>query len=104
MYWYWPHFIHFPARYLAGRLSFWFGFGVARKSIRLEDIRSVEVVVNPWYYFWGIKSIPGGCLYSITPGGRAVEVVLENKKLIRLGTNIADEIKEKLDESRGIAI
>lgn len=84
-----------------GKLSFWFGFGVARKSIRFEDIRSVEVVMNPWYYFWGIKSIPRGWLYSIAPGGRAVELVLGDNKLIRLGTNQPEEIKHRLTVNIG---
>jgi hypothetical protein len=89
-------FYSFTIQVAEGRLSFWFGFGVARKSYPLEGINSVEVVQNPWYYFWGIKSIPGGWLYSIAPGGRAVELVMEDNKLIRLGTNHPEEIKQRL--------
>ena len=40
-------FYSFTIQIADGRLSFWFGFGVARRSIRFEDIHSVEVVVNP---------------------------------------------------------
>ena len=42
------------------KLKFWFGIGVVRKSVLLSEIESTQEVVNPWYYFWGIKSIPGG--------------------------------------------
>jgi len=78
------------------KLSFWFGVGMVRKSIPLQEICSVEVVKNPWYYFGGIKSIPGGWLYSIVIGGRAVELVLADGKLIRLGTNRPEEIRQSL--------
>ena len=89
-------FYSFTIQISDGKLSFWFSFGVARKSIPLEKIRSVEVVRNPWYYFWGIKSIPGGWLFSITPGGRAVELVVADDRLIRLGTNRPEELKQSL--------
>ena len=89
-------FYSFTIQVAEGKLSFWFGFGVARKSIPLEDIHSVEVVKNPWYYFWGIKSIPRGWLYSIAPGGRVVELVMADGKLIRLGTNRPEDIRQRL--------
>jgi hypothetical protein len=63
----------------------------------------VEVVQNPWYYFWGIKLIPGGWLYSIAPGGRAVELVMEDRKVIRLGTNRPEEIKQRIAAMVGIS-
>lgn len=91
-------FYSFTIQVAAGELSFWFGFGVARKSITLQDIHSVEVVKNPWYYFWGIKSTPGGWLFSIAPGGRAVELVVADGKLIRLCTNQLEELKQSLAE------
>lgn len=89
-------FYSFTIRAAEGKLSFWFSFGVARKSIPLKEIHSVEVVKNPWYYFWGIKSIPGGWLYSIAPGGRAVELVFRDGRLIRLGTNRPEKLQQSL--------
>jgi hypothetical protein len=86
----------FTIQVAAGELSFWFGFGVARKTIPLQDIHSVEVIKNPWYYFWGIKSIPGGWLYSIAPGGMAVELVTADGKLTRQGTNQPKELKQRV--------
>ena len=82
-----------------GTVTFWFGWGVARQSLPIEAIRSVEVVRNPWYYFWGIKSIPGGWLYSIAPGGQSIELVLKDHRKIRLGTNRAEEIKLRLRQA-----
>jgi hypothetical protein len=91
-------FYAFTIQIVDGELRFWFGLGVARRSVPIEEIRSVEIVRNPWYYFWGIKLIPGGWLYSIAPGGRAIELVLEDGKKIRLGTDRPEEIKLRLDE------
>ena len=94
-------FYSFTIQIADGNINFWFGFGVARKSLPLEGIQSVEIVKNPWYYFWGIKSIPRGWLYSIAPGGRAIELIFKDNKMIRLGTNRPEEIKQRLDTAMG---
>lgn len=94
-------FYSFTIQIAEGNLNFWFGFGVSRKAFSIEGIRSVEIVKNPWYYFWGIKSIPGGWLYSIAPGGWAIELIFKDKKKIRLGTNCPEEIKQRLDKASG---
>jgi hypothetical protein len=91
-------FYAFTIEIVDGELRFWFGWGVARRSVPSEEIRSVEVVRVPWYYFWGIKSISGGWLYSIAPGGRAIELVLKDGRKILLGTDRPEEIKLRLDE------
>jgi len=67
-----------------------------RKSFSLSEIQSAQKVINPWYYLWGVKSIPGGWLYAIAPGA-AVEIVLENGKIIRLGTNQPKILKQAID-------
>jgi Na+-transporting NADH:ubiquinone oxidoreductase subunit NqrB len=59
------------------QLKFWFGIGVIRKTVALSEIQSTKEVENPWYYFWGVKSIPGGWFYAIAPGS-AVEIELNN--------------------------
>ena len=94
-------FYSFTIQIADGKLNFWFGFGVGGKSFPIEGIRSVETVKNPWYYFWGIKSIPGGWLYSITPGGRAIEMIFKDNRKIHLGTNRPEEIKQRLDKAIG---
>jgi len=80
-------------------VTFWFGWGVGKQSLPLDAIQSVEIVRNPWYYLWGIKSIPGGWLYSIAPGGLALELVLKDQRKIRLGTNRAEEVKLRLKQA-----
>ena len=82
-----------------GKLNFWFGFGVGLKSFPITEILSVETVKNPWYYLWGIKSIPGGWLYSIAPGGLVIELIFKDNRKIHLGTNRPAEIKHRLNEA-----
>ncbi|MBC8336057.1 MAG: hypothetical protein ISR59_00270 [Anaerolineales bacterium] len=53
-------FYSFTIEISEGELNFWFGISVIRKSYSLSEIHSAREVVNPWYYFWGVKSIPGG--------------------------------------------
>ena len=92
-------FYSFTIQIADGKLTFWFGFGVVRKSFPIEGIQSIGIVKNPWYYLWGIKSIPGGFLYSISPGGRAIELIFKDDRKIRLGTDRPEEIKQRLDEA-----
>ena len=82
-----------------GKLKFWFGIGLIRKTVHLSDIQSVRAVTNPWYYFWGIKSIPGGWLYAIAPGP-AVEIILKNGKLFHFGTDQPELLKEAIDAAK----
>jgi hypothetical protein len=82
-----------------GKLSFWFGIGAIRKSYSFEEIQSATIVSSPWYYLWGIKSIPDGWLYAIGPGA-ALELVLKSGKKIRVGTDEPQKLKEAFDEAR----
>ncbi len=96
-------FYSFTIQIVGGSLIFWFGFGVGRKSFAISDIQSIEIVKTPWYYFWGIKSIPGGWLYSIAPGGQALELILIDSSKIHLGTDRATELKERIEGVMGTA-
>jgi len=78
------------------KLKFHFGIGIIQKSYSIEEIKSVKEVINPWYYFWGVKSIPGGWFYAIAPG-EAIEIILKNGKIVQLGTNQSKMLKEAID-------
>ncbi len=82
-----------------GKLKFWFGIGAIQKSVPLSEIESSREVVNPWYYFWGIKSIPGGWFYAIAPGP-AVEILLKSGKIIHLGTDQPELLKQAIDAAK----
>ena len=83
----------------AEKLKFWFGFGVFRKAYALSEIQSTKEIKNPWYYFWGVKSIPGGWFYAIAPGP-AVEIELKNGRIVQLGTNEPEKLNQALDTAR----
>lgn len=73
------------------QLKFWFGIGLVRKTIALSEIQSTREIKNPWYYFWGIKSIPGGWFYAIAPGA-AVEIALGDGRIVQLGTDQPEDL------------
>lgn len=81
------------------KLKFWFGIGIVRKTFVLSEIQSSKEVDIPWYYFWGVKSIPGGWLWSIAPG-TGVEIVLKNGSIVLLGTNQPEKLKQAVDAAR----
>lgn len=60
-----------------GELEVRFGPGLIRRRIKLHDIRSVQVVRNPWYCGWGIRWIGRGWLWNVS-GLQAVELELHD--------------------------
>ena len=80
-------------------LKFWFGIGIVRKIIVLSEIQSTKVVKNPWYYFWGVKAIPGGWFYAIAPG-TAVQIELRDGRIIQLGTNQPKKLNQAIEIAR----
>lgn len=81
------------------KLKFWFGIGILRKTYALSEIQSTKEVENPWYYFWGVKSIPGGWFYAIAPGP-AVEIKFKDGRMIQLGSNQPEKLKQAIDTAR----
>ena len=81
------------------KLKFWFGIGVIQKTYVLSEIQSTKEVENPWYYFWGVKSIPGGWFYAIAPGS-AVEIELINGRIVQIGTNQPKQLKQAIDAAK----
>lgn len=69
-----------------GRVAVWFGPGVARRVIRLDEIRDARAVRNPWYYGWGIRLTPRGWLYNVS-GFDAVELELHDGRRFGIGTD-----------------
>jgi hypothetical protein len=79
-----------------GALNWWFGKGVWRKKIALEDIASAAVVRNPWWYGFGIHRTPRGWLYNVS-GLDAVEISLRDGRILRLGTDEPGELVNALN-------
>jgi hypothetical protein len=81
-----------------GELRVVFGPGWTAKRVRLEEIRSVTAVRNPWWYGWGIRLTPHGALYNVS-GRDAVEVRLRTGKRFRVGTDEPDVLERALREA-----
>ena len=76
----------------SGVLQLWFGTGLLRREVALGDVVAARVVRVSWYTGWGVRAVSRGWLYRI--GGRdAVELELENGRVVRVGS---DEPKELL--------
>ena len=80
------------------RLSLRFGVGLIRKNFPLDSMRSFKAVRNPWYYGWGIRFTPVGRLYNVS-GLSAVDVLLQNGRHVRVGTDEPDAL---VDALRGV--
>ncbi len=63
-----------------------FGYGLFRKKFILREISKVEIVKNKWYYGYGIRYWPGMLIFNVS-GFDAVEIVLKNGKVYRIGSD-----------------
>lgn len=65
-----------------------FGYGLFQKKIFINEIDSVKVVKNHWYYGWGIKLWlwPTTWIYNVS-GFKAIELIMKNGKIYRIGTD-----------------
>ena len=74
-------------------IRFCFGIGIIRFKIGFDKIESCQQVKNPWYYFWAIKKIPNGWLFSVS-GYDAVEITKKDGKIWRIGTDEPEKLLE----------
>lgn len=74
-----------------------FGYGIFTKKFALDQIASVQVVKNRWYYGWGIKLWlwPKKWIYSVS-GFKAVEITMKTGKVYRIGTDVPEELAKNL--------
>jgi hypothetical protein len=79
-----------------------FGIGLVRKRIPLRDVRSWREVRNPWYSGWGIHLGPAGVLWNVS-GFDAVELVLGDGKLFRIGTDDQAALAAAIARAKGEA-
>jgi hypothetical protein len=83
---------------LEDNLEVRFGPGLIRKSFKLADIVSSQIVKNPWYYGWGIRVTSHGLLYNVS-GFYAVEIALKRGSKFRIGTDVPDKLKTAIDQA-----
>ena len=79
-------------------IQFKLGIGIIQKSYAYHTIKSSRAVRNNVLMGIGIRYFGGGWLYNVH-GLTAVELTFKDKsKVIRLGTNKAQEISEELNK------
>jgi hypothetical protein len=83
----------------AVRLSF--GLDVLRREVLLDEIAAARRVRNSWVAGWGVRVIPGGRLYNVG-GLDAVELELENGRIVRVGTDEPDALLAAVQRALGI--
>jgi hypothetical protein len=74
----------------ATALRLWFGVGLLRREVALDDVVAARLVHLPWFTGWGVRAVPRGWLYRVA-GREAVELELDNGRVVRVGS---DEPKE----------
>jgi hypothetical protein len=72
-------------------LLFYFGPGIVRKRIPYEQIKSVSMVRNRWFYGWGVRWYGRGWLYNVS-GLDGIEFKLANGSQLRVGTDEPDRL------------
>jgi len=77
-----------------------FGYGIFSKKFQLNDIVSATSVKNAWYYGWGIRLWlwPKMYIYNIS-GFKAVEIVLRNGEIYRIGTDTPSKLEAAIKQA-----
>lgn len=74
-----------------------FGYGLFRKKFQLSEIVSTRSVKNHWYNGWGIRLWlwPKMWIFNVS-GFDAVEIVMKNGKIYRIGTDVPMELESAI--------
>src|SRR3989344_6191220 len=74
-----------------------FGCGIFRKRFTIDEVASVALVKNHWYYGWGIRVWfwPYMWIYNVS-GFDAVEIVTNDGQIYRVGTDVSSELESAL--------
>lgn len=78
-----------------GELRWYFGPGMWRYRIALDEIEDVRVMRNHWWQGFGIRMRPGFRLYNVS-GLDAVELRLKSGDIRRVGSDDAQQLASAL--------
>ena len=81
-------------------VTYHFAHSFFKHAIPVQRITEVRVVRNKIWHGLGIHFIPGGVVYNVS-GLDAVEIRLDDGKLIRLGTDEPEKLAAAIDHARG---
>jgi hypothetical protein len=74
-----------------GLLILKFGIGLISKKIDLKRTSFCQIVLNPWYYGWGIRKMEKGWLFNVS-GSYAVELMTNEGIIYRIGTDEPEKL------------
>jgi hypothetical protein len=80
-------------------VTYHFALSFFNHVIPMHRITEVRVVRNKIWYGLGIHFIPGGVVYNVS-GLDAVEIRLDDCKLVRLGTDEPEKLAAAIDHVR----
>jgi hypothetical protein len=77
-----------------------FGYGIFKKKFLLSEIVSTKQTKNHWYCGWGIRFWfwPRMWIYNVS-GFDAVEIVMRNGKIYRVGTDTPSELEKAIKQA-----
>ena len=77
-----------------------FGYGIFARKFALNQIARAQAVKNHWYYGWGVKVWfwPYMWIYNVS-GFDAVEIIMRNGKIYRIGTNAPGELEAAIKQT-----
>jgi hypothetical protein len=84
-------------------ITWWFGPGVFRKSLPLEDVNTCRKVKNPVWMGLGIHAFGTGWIYNVS-GLWGVEIELKSGALIRLGTDEPNYLVQAICDAQDNAL
>lgn len=83
-----------------GRLRCWFGPGLIRKSVLLDEIADAQLWKMSGIGGWGIHCSPQGWIYNVS-GRRGVLFVLKNGKQFILGSDEPERLASAVLDAIG---
>jgi hypothetical protein len=80
-----------------------FGPGLIRKKLRLEKVQTCQPVKNHWWFGWGIRCIGRRKWLFNVSGLDAVELVMKDGAVYRVGTDEPDQLSRFIQSRLGKA-
>ena len=84
-----------------GNIKWNFGVGLISKTVPVSRVVTNRAVRNKAWWGIGIRTIPGGWLYNVS-GLSSVELVLDDGKRIRIGSDEADDFNQAINQARDL--
>ncbi len=82
-----------------GVIKWNFGVGLISKTMPISRVVSNRAVRNKAWWGLGIRVIPRGWLYNVS-GLKSVELILDDGKRIRIGSDEPEEFNQAIDQAR----